>query len=146
MGESHREREREGQPARPGRGWSLPRHGRYWVATTAALSGVGFFRGINLLLVLGYVLLGLLAANLLLAGRGLGRLRARRRFGGPVFAGTPCAVEVVVANPGRRALLGVGIEDGGAGGRGGATPPLRWFAARLEVGKRSFRGEVVVPA
>ena len=64
----------------------------------------------NPLLLLGYLLLATLALNALAAGRQLRSLRVRRTVEGPVFAGTPCPVEVQVENRGTAAARGVTLR------------------------------------
>jgi uncharacterized protein (DUF58 family) len=106
----------------------------------AVLLGVGFFKSINLLLLLGYLMLAMAAFNALRAGRRLRQLRARRRIAEPVFAGTPCLIEVQIDNPQRGGVPAVRIEDHGP------DHVLAWFIDRLEGrGERTLRGEVVLP-
>jgi uncharacterized protein (DUF58 family) len=120
--------------------WGLPREGFYWLWTAVLVIAVGLFKSINLLTLLGYVLLAIVALNALVAGRRLRSLQVRRRIGEPVFAQTPFAVEVQVTNPGRAAVVGIHIRDLGP------DHALGWFASRLE-GRacRSFRQEAVLP-
>src|SRR5262245_397704 len=80
----------------------LTREGGLWLLTVAVLLGVGVFKNINLLALLGYVLLALLALNALAAGRRLRRLEARRRADELIFAGSRCRVELLLRNPSRR--------------------------------------------
>jgi uncharacterized protein (DUF58 family) len=124
----------------PRRGWWLPAEGRCWLLTALLLLGLGLFKNINLLLLLGYLLLVMLALNAVVAGRRLRRLRARRCVEEPVFAGTPCAIEVHLANTGRRPILGIGVEEDGP------DHALAWRAVRLEKASTyTFRAEVVLP-
>jgi uncharacterized protein (DUF58 family) len=58
-----------GEPSR----LSLTAAGRYWLVTAAAFIAVALIKNINLLLIIGYVLVGLLAVNLWTAFRGLRR-------------------------------------------------------------------------
>jgi uncharacterized protein (DUF58 family) len=121
------------------RTWQLPRQGRYWLILTAVLLTIGVYKGINLLLLLGHVLLAVVLLNALAAGRGLRRLRAVRRIEGPVFAGSSCRVEVELSNPNRRARVGFFIVDAGP------QHSLEWFATRLAgQGRNTWRGEVVL--
>jgi uncharacterized protein (DUF58 family) len=120
--------------------WRLRAEGLYWLQTAALLLGVGLFKGINLLTLLGYALLAVAGLNLFVAGRRLKRLRGRRRLDQPVFAGAPCVVEVQVENAGRGALVGVRVEDRGEG------HALSWFVARLEGhGRLTLRRQLVLP-
>jgi uncharacterized protein (DUF58 family) len=119
----------------------LPREGVLWLVATALLLGVGVYKGINLVALLGSLLLAAWALNAFLAGRGLRRLCGRRRVDGPVFAGTPAAVLLEVANPGRRPLPAVHLEDRGD------THALHWFLPALAAGDAPrCRDEVTLPA
>jgi uncharacterized protein (DUF58 family) len=121
-------------------GLRLTQEGVGWVVVTALVVGIGFFKSINLLLLLGQLLAVIVAANAVLAGRRLRGLRARRRIAAPVFAGSPCAVEIHIDPPEGGAVAAVRVEDHGPG------HALAWFAERLEgSGEQSFRGEVVLP-
>ncbi len=118
----------------------LPRWGRYYLLVAAALLGIGFYRGINLLMLLGYALVTMAGLNLLAAGRSLRGLRVRRRIADWVFARTPCPLEVEVSNPGRRPRLGLRLEDRGP------EHTVAWCADRLPAHDRqTFRREVVLP-
>jgi uncharacterized protein (DUF58 family) len=86
---------------------------------------MGWLKGINLLLLLGYLMLGLWGLNFALAGRRLRRLEARRRIGGPVFAQMPCAVAIEIFNPQRRSPIGWWIEDPCPAGA------ASWFVVQL---------------
>jgi uncharacterized protein (DUF58 family) len=108
----------------------LTRAGLAWLLITSAALGISILRTINLLLLLSCLILALLSVNLLLAGRRLRRLQARRRIPHPVFAATPFTLAVEVANP-RAAIVGVRIEE-----RGDAHKAA-WFLPRLS------RNEVV---
>ena len=119
----------------------LPREGVLWLVATALLLGVGTYKGINLVALLGSLLLAAWALNALLAGRGLLRLRGRRRVDGPLFAGTPTAVLLDIANPGRRPLPGVHLDDRGE------AHALHWFLPALAAGEAlRCRDEVTLPA
>jgi uncharacterized protein (DUF58 family) len=102
------------------------------------LLGLGLGKNINLLALLGYFLLVVAGINVLLAGRGLGSLKARRRHRDPVFARWPCQFEVSVT--GKRTCPGVFLEEHGA------DHHLSWLSARLGGRvERTFRGQVVLP-
>ena len=110
-----------------------------WSVAAAFGLLIGWFRNINLLVLLGYLLAAIPLLNLAAAARTLRGLRARRRIAQPVYAGVPCAVAVQIAPTGGRARLGVHVEDGGPHHR------LSWFVGRLGRGGESFRGHVVLP-
>jgi uncharacterized protein (DUF58 family) len=111
--------------------WSsfLPREGRLWLAAAAVLMGIGLYKTINLLALLGCLLLGVWLLNALLAGRGLRCLAGRRWVPGPIFAGTSVTVTIEVTNRGPRALAACRLEDGSSGQR------LGWFVPALGTGE-----------
>jgi uncharacterized protein (DUF58 family) len=127
---------------RPGgdRKWWLAPEGRAWLLAAVLLLGVSFFKVINPLLLLSYLLLATAGLNALLAGRQLRQLRLRRTIEGPVFAQTPCLIEVQAENRGARAVRGVAVEDVGP------QHSLQWFVAHLAGGEtRALRQQMVLP-
>src|SRR5438045_2527247 len=90
------------RPAGTKRRISLPREGRYWVLATIGLWLTGWFKGINLILLLGYLLLALLVLNWFAARRSLRGVAARRSVRGPIFAGAPFWWEVDAGAEGPR--------------------------------------------
>lgn len=122
-------------------GFRLTQEGVGWVVITAVVLGIGFFKSINLLLLLGQLLAVIAATNAVLAGRRLRGLGARRRIAAPVFAGSPCAVEVQIDPPGAGPVAALRVEDHGP------AHALAWFSERLEgPAGHTFRGEVVLSA
>jgi uncharacterized protein (DUF58 family) len=120
---------------------SLGREGILWLLGASALLLVGLLKSINLITLLGCLMLALASLNFFLAGRGLRRLRVRRRIAGPVFAQTPAAVTLEVTGPARRGLPGVRLED--CGGEHG----LAWFVPQLAAGQTlRFCEPVTLPA
>jgi uncharacterized protein (DUF58 family) len=93
------------------------------------LVGISFFRTINLLLLLSYLLLGVLLVNLVRAGRRLKDLQAVRRIEDPLFAGVPGRVEIQLRS--RRRQVGFRVEEEGPQGK------QRWFIPEL-AGQRSL--------
>jgi uncharacterized protein (DUF58 family) len=78
--------------------------------------------------------------NSLAAGWGLEHVRARRHIVQPLFAQTPCLVEVEVSNPSPRELVAVQIVE-----KGSAHSQSN-FCTHLEArGRRAFRHEVTLP-
>src|SRR5690349_469719 len=119
---------------------SLPREGRYWLLASAGLWVVGWVKGINLILLLAYLLLLLWGLNWLAARRALHGVRARRVVRGPVFAGTPFLWEVEASAEGRRALTGWELVDAGP------DHALSWFVLNLRPGEQvRLRREVTLP-
>src|SRR5579871_873045 len=118
----------------------LPVAGRYWALATLLLLLFGISKNINLLTLLGWLMLAVLAGNALVAGRKLGRLLGWQRISGPVFAGQPVRLEVTVANPRRRTQQGLLLESDSPLGR------RQWFVPQL-AGQDSyrFRDEIVLP-
>src|SRR4051794_13596122 len=105
--------ERVAQPLR--RRTALSREGWYWLFAFLGLWVTGWFKGINLILLLAYLLLLLLALNWWAARRALQGVSARRNLRGPVFAGKPFVWESEAAGAGRKALTGWELVDEGPG-------------------------------
>src|SRR2546421_1539851 len=101
------------------------REGVYWIVVAAALLFIGLIKGINLLALLACLMLGLWVLNVLVAGRRLKRLQARRRLPAAVFAGTPFVLEVTLTNEAGGAQSGVRVEDRGP------AHQVSWYVARL---------------
>lgn len=96
----------------------------YWVPVAGVMAVIGWSKTINLLLLLGYLMLALVAVNAVLAWRMTRRLTARRRDTPPVFAGEPVAHAVEVANPTNRSAT-ARVGDVAVG------QPAVWFLAPL---------------
>jgi uncharacterized protein (DUF58 family) len=117
------------------------REGVLWLLGAAALLVVGLLKSINLITLLGCLMLALWGLNALFAGRGLRRLRGRRRIAGPVFAQVPAAVTLEVTGLEKRSLPAVRLEDRGA------EHSLAWFVPRLPAGQTLRLGDqVTLPA
>jgi len=101
---------------------------------------VAMYHDNNLVLWLAYGAAAILLLNGFAVGWGLEKLQARRFVMQPIFAQTPCLVEVEVFNPGRGDVLGVQIAEKGS------THTQPYFCVRLEGhGRRTFRHEVELP-
>jgi uncharacterized protein (DUF58 family) len=108
--------------------------------TALLMIGIGIFKNINLVTLLGYVLVAVLVLNWFVAGRALPHLRVRRVPDEPIFAGQPTVVELEVANLRRRACWGIQLRDSGP------AHEILWFVDRLPGrGVRLFAGEVTLP-
>src|SRR5262245_28348476 len=92
---------------------TLPRHGVWWLVIVAVLLAIGLTKNINLLALLGYFLLAVFLLNAYVAGRRLRQVRVHRVLAGPVFAATPALLELRLTNPGRKALLGLQVDEKG---------------------------------
>jgi uncharacterized protein (DUF58 family) len=91
----------------------VTREGWCWLIFAAALWGVGLYKGVNLVTLLGTLMLAGWGLNIALAGRRLRRLQLRRWAEAPVFAQTPFRAWVEVSNPRRKAHLVMRLEDRG---------------------------------
>ena len=86
-----------------------------WAFAAAFMLLIGWFRNINLLVLLGYLLAVVPLLNAAAAAWMLRGLQATRRIAQPVYAGVPCAVSVQVAPTRGLARLGLRVEDAGPG-------------------------------
>jgi uncharacterized protein (DUF58 family) len=108
--------------------------------TAGLLVGVGIFKTIEQLTLVGYVMLVLLFLNALSAGRRLRRLEAQRQLGELIFAGSGCKVELRVRSLSERPRSGVRFEDTGP------SHQLGWYIDRLEgLASHVCRGSIVLP-
>ncbi len=108
-----------------------------WALALTFVLLIGWFRNINLLVLLGYLMAAVLFLNAWAATRLLRTLRAQRRITQPIYAGLPFAVAVQIT-PTRGVRVGVRIDDAGPGHR------LSWFIDRLEREGRALRGQVIL--
>jgi uncharacterized protein (DUF58 family) len=97
-----------------------------WLLLTSVLVSIGLLKGINLLLLFGYLMLVVWALNGVAANLGLRRLRAIQRIEAPVFAGSACTLEVEIAAIGKRPVPGARIEAVAAD-----REPVSWFLPRV---------------
>lgn len=108
----------------------FPRPAVVWGVSAGALSLIGWYKAINLLLLLGYFLLALIAVNALLAYQMVRRVTGARRPGGPAgFPGEPIPHAVAVENVSDRPAT-VLVADPTAG------QPARWLLAPFPAGGR----------
>src|SRR4051794_17573150 len=94
-------------------GWSLTPAGKRWLLIVFVLLAVGIGKNINLVALLGFLMLAVLALNGLVVGRRLRRLEGRRVVEEQVFAGSSGRVEVRLRNTSSRPCRGVQIEEKG---------------------------------
>lgn len=76
------------------------REGVLWLGAAALMLGIGILKGINLVIILAYVLAGLWVVNLLLARRAVAGVSARRLPRPPVQAGIPTEWQIEVRDHG----------------------------------------------
>src|SRR5436305_15347180 len=99
--------------------YRLTKAGRYWLLATIGLALTGLSKNINLFLLMGYFLAGLMLINVWLARQSLRHHRPAVIGPPPCFAGER-AVWTVTITAGRRSAAGLSIECEAAG------VPIRW--------------------
>lgn len=87
------------------------REGIIWLIAAILMFVTGLFKGINLLVLLAYLLAGLWVLNHWNLRSNLQRVIGRREAPGPVFAGEPVDFSIDVSCSGRRAVRGVVLVD-----------------------------------
>ncbi|HET6575189.1 MAG TPA: DUF58 domain-containing protein [Fimbriiglobus sp.] len=128
----------------------------WWVGAALVLAVVGWFKSINLLLLLGYVLLALVGINAWVAWRSAWRLTATRRPSAPVFPSEAVVVTAEVANPSARPVTALVAERSGwnraawfltpLGAGGSRTLTTRWtFSTRGRHRVEPLTAEVSYP-
>lgn len=112
--------------------------GLLWLTAAAVLLFIGILKGINLVIVLGYVLIGLWAINLVLARRAVTGLAARRPPRPPATAGVPTEWRLDVTDAGPAGGNWV-LEERPADQR------ASWLALRSGPGAFQVRGRFTFP-
>lgn len=109
----------------------LTSEGFIWCVAALLLAGAGWFKSLNLLLLLGYAMLALLLLNALLAATQVKRVTLSRAVHSPIHCGEETPVRLCVRNQSRRpATVAVGEP-----GDGSPPPPSNvWFLERLAGG------------
>jgi uncharacterized protein (DUF58 family) len=107
----------------------LPREGRLWLVLAFGLLLVGWVKGINLLMLLAYLMLALWVVNLVSSFRQVGRLRGRRKPLGPFFVGQESGWDVELTNDRKRPSSGWSIVDAGP------AHEQSWFLDRIDSGQ-----------
>lgn len=102
--------------------------GMAWIGVAALLIGIGWYKSLNLVLVLGYGLAALMVVNGVLARRQVRRVSADRVPLPPVLADEDVRVAVLVWNTGNTPVT-VGVSDPVIG------PPAGWFLDQLLPGE-----------
>jgi uncharacterized protein (DUF58 family) len=118
----------------------VTREGWYWLGASVVLLGTGLFKGINLIILLGCLLLVLWSLNWFAARKRLRGLAGKRSVEGPIFAGTPARVEVAITNPGRASQAGLVLEERAS------RPEISWPISLLPGGAAEhFHREITFP-
>lgn len=99
------------------RRFHIPFEGKLWLGMAICFAFIGWFKGLNLILLLAYFMLLLWLLNFLLAGRGLKKLEVRRRIERPAFAGAPFHLEIELHNPEATERIGILLLDKGTSHR-----------------------------
>jgi uncharacterized protein (DUF58 family) len=97
-----------------------------WLGAGLVIFVTGLFKGINLLVLLAYLLGGLWVINWRFGKRDLPGIRAWRRATAPIFAGESTEVCIELQNGSRRAARALMLEDCGT------EHELGWLVLRLE--------------
>jgi uncharacterized protein (DUF58 family) len=132
------------QAPTPSRPWSVFLYvnliGWLWSMLALIVLGLGLAKQINLLILLACPLISMWFIQLLVGGRGVASLQARRSIRKPIFAGSQCTVATTVKNGSRLRRCAVVLEEEGISRRN------RTFITRL-AGKQSlnFRNQVTIP-
>lgn len=105
----------------------LTNEGMVWLGASLLLGMVGWFKSINLVLILAYMMAVLLCLNGLLVRAQIRRIIAAREARPPAYAGESAAVRIVVRNTGRRSAT-VNVIDCVEGDQ------MCWFVCHLEPG------------
>ncbi len=118
---------------------ALTGDGVIWLWVTVLLAAVGWYKSINLVLLLAYLMLALLILNGVLARLHARRVSARREPVPPVFAGEEVVVGLTAANGGSRPATAA-VQDEAGGG------PVNWFVHHLPAGgTAAFTARVAFP-
>jgi uncharacterized protein (DUF58 family) len=119
---------------------TLPLEGQCWLLAGIALWLTGWLKGINLILLLAYLLLLLWALNWLAARRALRGVIAVRHVRMPIFAGHPVSWGLDVTVEGRRPQTGWEVLDEGQ------DHAVRWLLVNTPPGEAAhLRRDVMLP-
>src|SRR4051812_12705526 len=107
-------------PASSRRSLVLTGEGGMWVWVAILLTALGWYKSINLVLLLAYAMFALLVLNAILARRHARRVGVVRELSPPVFAGEASSVRLTATNTGTRsATVTVADRTGDA--------PMSWL-------------------
>ncbi len=93
----------------------VPREGLFWLLAALLLFLTGLFKGINLLVLLAYLLGGLWALNHWILRVSMRGIRGRRIPTGPIFAGDAVECSIEISCTGKRPVRGIVVVDRGDG-------------------------------
>ncbi len=128
-----------GEPGSTRRKTTFTREGLYWLLAGVGLWLTGWLKGINLILLLAYLLMLLWGLNWLAARRALRGTAIRRSVREPIFAGMPATWDVEVRVVGRRPVVGWEVVDEGP------AHAARWFMSTTSPGSElHLRREVTL--
>ncbi len=121
-------------------GWRPTHEGRYWLGIVVILLTVGIVKNINLLTLVGFVMLAIIALSSLVVGRRLKWLEGRRVLEETILAGSPTRLEVRLTNSSTKPIRAVRLEDGGEAHQFG------WYLDKIDPKNRqNFLTEVTLP-
>lgn len=106
---------------------TITNEGMIWLGAALLLAGVGWWKSVNLVLLLAYLMAALILLNGLLARANARRVTATREPLPPVHAGESAVVGLVAANAGRRPATATVTDRGGG-------EPVSWLVHRLPPG------------
>jgi uncharacterized protein (DUF58 family) len=109
---------------------AVPREGQLLLAAAVIMVIPAWVKGINLLMLVAFLLLAVVAVNWIAAKRQVRRLTASRRWLGPIFAGSEAHWEVEVGNGRALPASGFRVIDAGPSHR------QEWFVTRLPGGEQ----------
>jgi uncharacterized protein (DUF58 family) len=107
----------------------LPREGLLWLLSALGLLLAGWFKGINLLMLLAFLMLALWVVNGIAAFRQIRGLRGQRKPRGPFFAGDTSLWDVELTNPRKAMSSGWRVFDLGP------DHEQSWFVEQLKGGQ-----------
>lgn len=108
---------------------TLPYEGRLWLLSAVGLWLVGWWKSINLIVLLAWVMLALLLLSWFLARRMTYLVRVQREPVESTYVGSPVQIRYQLSAPTRFDAVGFWIEDNIGG------VPLKQFVARLPAGQ-----------
>jgi uncharacterized protein (DUF58 family) len=107
---------------------ATPREGKLLLIAAIVMMAPAWVKGINLLMLVSFLLLAIWLVNLLAARRQVRRLHAARRWQGPMFAGTEAHWDVEVRNERALPAFGFRVIDAGP------DHHQEWFVSRIPGG------------